>query len=83
MSDQNGRLDALVITVLLFLLGSAVFILAFVPIPDKNQDLFSALVGGVIGASIMAFINNRYGSSKGSAAKDDAIAALTKKVPDQ
>lgn len=81
--DGDSSLDKLVISGLLFLLGAAVFVLAFVTIPPKNEDLFSALVGGVIGASIMAFINNRYGSSKGSAAKDATIASLAQKAPDK
>ena len=83
MNDTDDRLATFVIVALLFLLGASVFILAFVAIPKENADLFSALVGGVIGASVMAFINNRFGSSKGSAAKDNTIAALTSKVADQ
>jgi hypothetical protein len=82
MTADSDHLDVLVIVGLLFLLGAAVFILAFVAIPDKNQDLFSALVGGVIGASIMSFINNRFGSSKGSATKDATIATLAANQPD-
>ena len=80
---MNERLDAFVIIALIFLMGSAIYILAFVNIPDKNSSLFSALVGGVIGAGLMAYINNRWGSSKGSAVKDATISNLSQKVPDQ
>lgn len=79
----DARLPTLVIVGLLFLLGAAVFILAFVKIPQGNEDLFSALVGGVIGASIMAYMNHQFGSSVSSAAKDATIADLSKKLPDQ
>lgn len=78
MNDTASRLDALVIVALIFLLGSALYILAFVSIPDKNSSLFAAIVGGVIGSGLTAYIQNRWGSSKGSAAKDTTIAALTK-----
>ena len=81
--DETSRLDQLVIVALLFLLGSALFILAFVDIPDKNSSLFSAIIGGVIGSGLTAYIQNRWGSSKGSAAKDATIAAALQKVPDQ
>lgn len=73
---RDNVLDAVVILGLLFLMCSALYILAFVNIPDKNSSLFSALVGGVIGAGMMAYINNRWGSSKGSATKDATIATL-------
>jgi hypothetical protein len=81
VKDISNWLDALIISGLLFLLGSAVYILAFVTIPPKNEDLFSALVGGVIGASLMAYVNNRWGSSKGSATKDNTIQALVGQTP--
>ena len=77
MSDTTPSwLDVIVVLGLLFLMGSALYILAFVNIPDKNSSLFSALVGGVIGAGLMAYINNRWGSSRGSLAKDATIATL-------
>lgn len=82
MPPSDIRLDAAVFFALLFLLGSAIYILAFVPVPDKNMTLFAALVGGVIGSGVTTFVQWRWGSSKGSAAKDETIAALTTKVPD-
>ena len=81
--NEDNRLDALVIVGLLFMVGSALFVLAFVNIPDKNQSLFAAIVGGVIGSGLTAYVQNRWGSSKGSAAKDATITALTQKVADQ
>jgi hypothetical protein len=81
VKDISNWLDALIISGLLFLLGSAIFILAFVTLPPKNEDLFSALVGGVIGASLMAYVNNRWGSSRGSAAKDETISTLVAQTP--
>ena len=81
--NEDNRLDALVIVGLLFMVGSALFVLAFVNIPDKNQSLFAAIVGGVIGSGLTAYVQNPWGSSKGSAAKDATITALTQKVADQ
>lgn len=78
-TETESILDKAVVLGLLFMLASALFILAFVPIPDKNSSLFSALVGGVIGAGTMAYVNNRWGSSKGSAVKDATITALVQK----
>lgn len=81
-NNDSGRvyllLDAAVIIGLLFLIGSAIFILAFVNIPEKNGTLFAAVVGTVVGAGLMAYVNNRFGSSKSSAAKDDALATIAK-----
>lgn len=80
--DDNTRgdrmLDAAVIIGLLFILASAIYILAFVNIPEKNETLFAALLGTVVGGGVMAYINNRWGSSKGSAEKDKTIAAIAK-----
>lgn len=84
MSDTSGdrTLDAAVILGLLFILGSAIFILAFVQIPDKNETLFAALMGTVVGAGLGAYVNNRWGSSKGSAEKDQTIAAIAQAPKD-
>lgn len=81
--DSDLKLDTAVILALIFLMGSALFILAFVNIPDKNQTLFAALVGGVIGSGMTAYINYRWGSSKGSAAKDAMMATMAEKLPNQ
>lgn len=82
-ADMNTRLDTVVILAVLFLISSAMFILAFVNIPDKNQTLFAALVGGVIGASLSTYVSYRWGSSKGSSVKDDTISQLMTKVSDK
>jgi hypothetical protein len=68
---------AIAIVVLLF---AIVLILAFQPIPEKNMTLFASLGSGVIGAGFGTLIGYRWSSSKGSAAKDDTIAAIAKKA---
>lgn len=78
--NTDIRLDAAVFFALLFCLGSAIYILAFVAIPDKNMTLFAAIVGGVIGSGVTTFINWRWGSSKTSSTKDDTINQLTTQV---
>ena len=83
MNDLSDRLDALVIMALLSLLGFALWALVFVNIPEKNETLFAAVVGTVLGGGLGAYIQYRWGSSKGSQAKDATIANLTAKVPDQ
>lgn len=79
-APSESRLDVAVILALLFALISALFILAFVNIPDKNQTVFAAIVGTVAGAGVMAYVNNRWGSSKSSAVKDATIAAIAQKA---
>lgn len=80
---NDNRLDAAVVLSLIVLLGGVLLILAFVQIPKDNLTLFGSIGSGVVGAGIAAYIGYRWGSSKGSQAKDDAIATLTNKVADQ
>lgn len=77
---MNGadKLDAAVILLLMVMLGGVLAVLAFVNIPDKNETLFAAIAGGVVGASFTAYIQWRWGSSKGSAMKDQALADMAK-----
>lgn len=56
-------------------------VLAFADIPDKNLELFTAISSGVLGSSFMAWINYRWGSSRGSAGKDATIAAMATDTP--
>lgn len=82
MTDQTNtsdRLDAAVIIGLLIILGGVMAALVFVQIPEKNATLFAALAGTVVGAGLMAFINNRWGSSKSGTAKDATIASMLPK----
>lgn len=51
-------------------------VLAFVDIPKENVELFTAIASGVIGASFVMWCNYRWGSSRGSAAKDVTIATM-------
>jgi hypothetical protein len=83
MNDLTDRLDAFVVVSLVLLLGGILAALVFVPIPKDNVELFSALASGVVGAGVGAYVGYRFGSSKGSAAKDQTISALSAKVPSQ
>lgn len=83
MSDLLDRLDAFLVVALVLLMGGILTALIFVPIPKDNEELFSALASGVVGSGIGAYIGYRWGSSKGSATKDETISALTQKVKDQ
>lgn len=49
-----------------------VFVLLFRPIPEANKDAVMLLLGGIIG-SVGTMVAFYYGSSKGSAKKDDII----------
>lgn len=57
-----------------------ILILAFANIPDKNMPVLAGLIGFVSGTWLGAVINNRFGSSKGSATKDGVIADIAKKA---
>lgn len=83
MTEGNDRLDALVIFGFLVLIGGVLWSLVFETIPDKNMPLFAALSSGVLGSGLGAYVGYRWGSSKGSAAKDETITQLTQKVPNQ
>jgi drug/metabolite transporter (DMT)-like permease len=72
-------LDFVVVVGLLLLVAGILAALAFVSIPEKNETLFAALGGGVIGSGLTAYINWRWGASSGSAAKDAALAAMASK----
>lgn len=77
-SPADSRLDAAVVLALIGLIAGILWVLAFVDIPQKNATLFAAIAGGVVGSGLTAYINYRWGASKGSAAKDETINALAK-----
>lgn len=77
MNDPNTRLDAFVVIGLLLLLAGILATLAHVPIPKDNQTLFAALAMAV-SSGLSLYLGYRWGSSKGSAAKDATIADLAK-----
>jgi uncharacterized membrane protein YeaQ/YmgE (transglycosylase-associated protein family) len=82
MADQpktDSSFEAAVVFSLIFLLAMILGVLAFVPIPDKNQTLFTSLASGVVGAGVGAFLNFRWGSSASSKAKDDTISKMAGK----
>lgn len=83
-TDTKGdrTLDAAFIFAMLFLMGSAVFILGFHDIPKDNMPLFAALTSGTVGSSIGAYVGYRWGSSKGSQAKDDTIVQMASQTKD-
>ena len=58
-------LDFIVVIGLLVLIGYIFMALTFVNIPEKNATLFAALAGGVVGSSLTAYVQWRWGSSKG------------------
>jgi len=74
----ESRLDVAVVLGLLFLLASVLAALAFVPIPEKNSSLFSALAMGVIGG-LNLYLGYRWGASKSGATKDETIKAMLPK----
>lgn len=76
MKPEN--LDAVVILGLFALLSAILGVLAFIAIPDKNVQLFTALASGVVGAGVATIINNRWGTSRSSERKDDTIAKLSR-----
>ena len=51
------------------------FILAFTQIPDKNADLLNLVVGALIG-SFATVVGYYFGSSSGSAKKDEIISNM-------
>lgn len=72
----TSLLDFVVVVSLILLTAGILFALVFVPIPEKNATLFAALSGGVVGSSLTAYVQWRWGSSKGSAAKDQTISEM-------
>lgn len=72
MKLTSDDLFGLVLIVFLALVMGA---LAFLPIPKENLQLFTALAMLIAGA-VGTFVGYRWGSSKGSQAKDATIAAM-------
>lgn len=72
----ESRLDAGIVLAFIFLIAAVLFILAFVTIPKENEVLFGALASGVLGSSITAYVNYRWGSSASSKSKDATIATM-------
>lgn len=84
MNDKvDPRLVAALVIWLLTMATGAGLILAFVHIPKENGTLFTTLVTSLVVGGLLTFIGFLWGSSKGSAAKDETIASLTTQVPDQ
>jgi hypothetical protein len=50
------------------------YVLVFLPIPEKNSDLLNLIVGALIG-SFATVVGYFFGSSAGSSKKDEVIAA--------
>ena len=69
-------LDFVVVLFILALITGILLALTFVDIPEKNETLFAALSGGVVGSSFTAYIQWRWGSSKGSADKDRVLSNM-------
>lgn len=77
MNDTINRLDVVVILGLLTLLAGVFVALTFVTIPTENRTLFAALAM-IVGNGLGVYLGYRWGSSRGSAAKDQTIADLAK-----
>lgn len=79
MNDTNNtaRLDAILIVGYLILLAAVILILSDHPIPKDNMSLFAALAMGVH-TGLGIYIGYRWGSSRGSAMKDQALADAAK-----
>ena len=80
-ADLTSWLDFIVVLGLLVLFAGILGALVFVNIPEKNETLFAGLSGSVVGASLTAYINWRWGASSGSAAKDATIATMAANPP--
>lgn len=76
-------LDSVVILGLFAMLFAVLGALAFVPIPDKNVQLFTALASGVVGAGVATIINNRWGTSRSSERKTEIMADQAKAIADK
>lgn len=72
------RLDVAVVLALLGMVTLILLALVFVPIPDKNQTLFTSISTALVTGGLGSYFGYRWGSSKGSASKDATIADLTK-----
>lgn len=60
------------------LLAFCLVAIVFVPIPDKQLNLFTALASGVVGSTFGAIGGFLFGSSIGSHAKDAALIEQAK-----
>lgn len=59
---------------------SCLYILAFVPIPSDNKDIFNTLTGG-LGVSWAKSVGFWFDSSASSKAKDETLSDIAKKAP--
>ena len=59
---------------------SYIFYVSFHEIPDKNRDMVNTILGFLLGVSLSAIIQFFFGSSKGSADKQQAINDLASQV---
>jgi hypothetical protein len=55
---------------------STLAVLVFIPIPMENKDYFNVALGALIGAFTGGAVGFYFGTSSGSSAKDETIAAL-------
>jgi drug/metabolite transporter (DMT)-like permease len=55
------------------------YFLIFLEIPEKNSALLNLIIGALIG-SFVTIVGYFYGSSSGSAKKDETIAAQSKEL---
>lgn len=74
--EPADAIDFMFLGAIIFWVSGAGLILAFVNIPDKNLPIFASLVSGGIVGTLGLYAGYRYGSSRGSAAKDGVISDM-------
>jgi hypothetical protein len=66
--------------VILIVLGLC-FAMIFLPIPKDNQQYANTILGFLLASAIGTLINWRWGSSKGSADKNEIMKGMENKFP--
>lgn len=69
---------AAVSLIVLSMLCAAMWLLAYVPIPEGNRDQFNMLLGALTGVGLGTVLGFWLGSSQSSASKDAAISDLAR-----
>jgi hypothetical protein len=59
----------------------ALVLLAFVPIPKENHDVFVVIISQVIGAGFLSIVNYFFGSSKGAGDVRAQLGQALDKLP--
>lgn len=76
--NSTTIIRAVISFLVLGMLGAAMWLLAFVAIPEGNKDQFNMLLGALTGVGLGTVLGFWLGSSQASANKDATIAELSK-----